>query len=223
MFAPLAYTVALALLSSLLLSIFVIPTVCFFSLRTVHKESLVFSLAKRLSLPLLAFALRRRVVVVTAAVVALAGAAILVPRLGTEFVPVMDEGAFDMDIQLIPGVSLEKAMETAGDVEERLKRFPELETVVSRTGQTGVAIEARGVDKTGFVGALKPREQWTSARSREELMEKMRDSLADIPGMAFTFSQPIQWMSGAHRSRRSGACWSTCPAAIACPSISSPS
>ena len=152
----------------------------------------MFALARRLYLPLLGFALRRRVVVVAAALLALVAAAALVPRLGTEFLPVMDEGAFDMDVQLIPGVSLEKAMETAGDVEERLKRFPELETVVSRTGQTGVAIEARGVDKTGFVGALKPREQWTSARSREELIEKMRDALADIPGMAFTFSQPIQ-------------------------------
>ena len=192
MFSPLAYTVALALLSSLVLSVFVIPAVCLVSLKPVYQESPVFALAKRLYLPMLAFALRRRVVVVTAAVVALGGAAVLVPHLGTEFVPVMDEGAFDMDIQLIPGVSLEKAMQTVGDVETRLKQFPELETVVSRTGQTGVAIEARGVDKTGFVGALKPREQWTTAHSREELIGKMRDSLMDIPGMVFTFSQPIQ-------------------------------
>jgi len=192
MFSPLAYTVALALLSSLLLSIFVIPTVCLVVLKTVHKESPVFTLARRLYLPLLAFALRRRLVVVTAATLALVGALLLVPRLGTEFLPVMDEGAFDMDVQLIPGVSLEQAMKTMGEVEERLKRFPELETVVSRTGQTGVAIEARGVDKTGFVGTLKPREQWTSAHSREELIDKMRDSLTDIPGMVFSFSQPIQ-------------------------------
>ncbi len=192
MFSPLAYTVALALLSSLLLSIFVIPTVCLVALKAVHKESPVFTLAKRLYMPLLAFALRRRLVVMAGAGIALVVAVMLVPRLGTEFVPVMDEGAFDMDVQLIPGVSLEQAMKTVGDVEQRLKQFPELETVVSRTGQTGVAIEARGVDKTGFVGALKPRDQWTSAHSREELIEKMRDSLADIPGMAFTFSQPIQ-------------------------------
>jgi cobalt-zinc-cadmium resistance protein CzcA len=136
-------------------------------LKTVHTESPVFTLAKRLYLPLLTFALRRRLVVMAAAVIALVGALVLVPRLGTEFVPVMDEGAFDMDVQLIPGVSLEQAMRTAGEVEQRLKRFPELETVVSRTGQTGVAIEARGVDKTGFVGALKPREQWTR-HSRED-------------------------------------------------------
>jgi cobalt-zinc-cadmium resistance protein CzcA len=192
MFSPLAYTVALALLSSLLLSVFVIPSLCLVTLRPVHKESPLLALAKRLYLPLLAIALRQRWVVVSVAAVSLVAAIAVVPRLGTEFVPVMDEGAFDMDVQLIPGVSLEQAMKTAGEVEQRLKQFPELETVVSRTGQTGVAIEARGVDKTGFVGALKPRDQWTTAHSREELIEKMRDSLADIPGMAFTFSQPIQ-------------------------------
>jgi cobalt-zinc-cadmium resistance protein CzcA len=74
----------------------------------------------------------------------------------------------------------------------RLKRFPELETVVSRTGQTGVAVEARGVDKTGFVGALRPRGEWTSATTREALTEKMREAIADVPGVVASFSQPIQ-------------------------------
>src|ERR1035437_4916641 len=87
MFSPLAYTVALALLSSLLLSIFVIPTLCLITLKTVHKESPVFTLAKRVYLPLLTFALRRRLVVVAGATIALVGALALVPRLGTEFVP----------------------------------------------------------------------------------------------------------------------------------------
>jgi cobalt-zinc-cadmium resistance protein CzcA len=192
MFSPLAYTVAIALLSSVVFAIFVTPVLCLVALKPVHRESPVMTLARRLYLPLLGFALRRRLVVVGAAGVALVCAVMLIPRLGTEFMPVMDEGAFDMDVQLIPGVSLEQAMTTIGEVERRLKRFPELETVVSRTGQTGVAVEARGVDKTGFVGVLRPREQWTSAHTREELIEKMRDSLADIPGMVFTFSQPIQ-------------------------------
>ena len=192
MFSPLAYTVALALLASLLLSIFVIPTVCLVTLKTVHRASPVFTLARRLYLPLLTWALRRRGIVVAGAGVVLLAALLAAPRLGTEFLPVMDEGAFDMDVQLIPGVSLDHALRTAGEIERRLKRFPELDTIVSRTGQTGVAIEARGVDKTGFVGALKPRRQWTSARTREELMDRMRAELADIPGMVFSFSQPIQ-------------------------------
>lgn len=97
-----------------------------------------------------------------------------------------------MDFQLLPGVSLEKAGEIAGTVHERLMKFPEMVTLVSRTGQTGIALEARGVDKTGFTGILKPKSQWTSAATKDELMNKMRDSLADIPGMAFSFSQPIQ-------------------------------
>jgi cobalt-zinc-cadmium resistance protein CzcA len=80
----------------------------------------------------------------------------------------------------------------SGEIERRLKQFPELETIVSRTGQTGVAVEARGVDKTGFVGALKPRSEWTSATSRDELTGKMRDAIADLPGVVASFSQPIQ-------------------------------
>jgi cobalt-zinc-cadmium resistance protein CzcA len=192
MFSPLAFTVAIALLSSLLLSIFVIPLFCLIVLKPTAGSSPVLRWAKRLYLPILGWALRRRAVVVGGATVLVALAVLAVPHLGTEFVPTMDEGAFDMDIQLLPGISLDKALETTRLVEQRLKQFPELETVVSRTGQTGVAIEARGVDKTGFVGSLRPRSEWTSARSREELMEKMREAVADVPGMAASFSQPIQ-------------------------------
>ena len=192
MFSPLAFTVAIALLSSLLLSIFVVPVLCLVLLKRVRRESPVVRFAKALYLPALVWALRRRGTVVAAAIVLVLLAVAAIPRLGTEFLPVMDEGAFDMDVQLLPGVSLQKAIETTGLIERRLKQFPELETVVSRTGQTGVAIEARGVDKTGFVGSLKPRGEWTSAHSREELMDKMRDAIADIPGMVASFSQPIQ-------------------------------
>jgi cobalt-zinc-cadmium resistance protein CzcA len=105
--------------------------------------------------------------------------------------PIMDEGAFDMDFQFLPGISLDDSLEASRKVEERLMKFPELVTIVGKTGQTGIALEARGVEKTGFVGMLKPRSEWTSARTREELTDKMRDSLADIPGIAFSFSQPI--------------------------------
>jgi cobalt-zinc-cadmium resistance protein CzcA len=79
------------------------------------------------------------------------GTVIFIPYLGTEFIPIMDEGAFDMDFSLIPGVSLDRAMEITELIERRLMEFPEMETLVSRTGQTGVPLEARGVDKTGFV------------------------------------------------------------------------
>jgi heavy metal efflux system protein len=193
MFGPLALTVAIALLASLLLSIFVIPVLCALVLRPgPEKESPVMRAARAAYRPLLAWALKKRALVISGACIALIAAALTITRLGTEFIPIMDEGAFDMDVQLLPGVSLPKALEITGLVENKLKEFPELITILSRTGQTGIALEARGVDKTGFTGIFKPREEWKTAADRDEMTQKMRDSLSTIPGMTFSFSQPIQ-------------------------------
>ncbi len=193
MFRPLALTVAIALLASLLLSIFVIPVLCALVLRPgPEKESPVMRAARAVYTPLLAWAMRKRYLVIAGALAALIAAIVVVTRLGTEFIPIMDEGAFDMDIQLLPGISLNKALDITNLVEKKLRQFPELTTVISRTGQTGIALEARGVDKTGFTGILKPRSEWRTATDRDEMTEKMRAALTDIPGMAFTFSQPIQ-------------------------------
>ncbi len=193
MFSPLALTVAIALLSSLLLSIFVVPVLCFYLLRpSSGRKNIFMAAAQKIYLLLLKGALKLRWSVLLAALALLASAFLVFPRLGREFIPVMDEGAFDMDIQLLPGIALEEALEVSREVEKRLMEFPELETIVSRTGQTGVALEARGVDKTGYVGHLRPRSEWTSARTKEELYDKMRAAISDIPGMAFGFSQPIQ-------------------------------
>ena len=193
MFGPLALTVAIALLSSLLLSIFVIPALCGLVLRPgPEKVSPVMYGARTVYRPLLSWALRRKFLIVSGASVLLIAAVFLVTRLGTEFIPIMDEGAFDMDVQLLPGISLDKALDITGLAEKKLRAFPELTTVISRTGQTGIALEARGVDKTGFTGILKPRSEWKTASNREALTEKMREALSGIPGMAFSFSQPIQ-------------------------------
>ena len=193
MFSPLAFTVAIALLASLLLSIFVIPVLCSLVLKPGHeRESFLLRAAKKAYLPVLKFGLRRKAVVVGSAVLLLAAAVAVIPRLGTEFLPVMDEGAFDMDFQLLPGVSLDKALEISKIVEQKIMAFPEMAVIVGKTGQTGIAIEARGVDKTGYVGALRPRPEWKNAKTSAELMEKMRQAVADVPGMVISFSQPIQ-------------------------------
>ncbi len=193
MFAPLALTVAIALLASLLLSIFVIPVLCYYLLKpSSHRNNVFLKVARNVYLPVLRRGLKHRLVVLVLALALLASAVAVFPRLGREFIPIMDEGAFDMDIQLLPGIALDEALETSRLVEKKLKQFPELETIVSRTGQTGVALEARGVDKTGFVGSLRPKSEWRSARNKDELFEKMREAISPIPGMAFAFSQPIQ-------------------------------
>jgi heavy metal efflux system protein len=193
MFAPLALTVAIALMSSLLLSIFVIPVLCGLFLKPSHeKENVIMNYFKKYYERVLEYSLNKKKVVISVAVGSLLLSTLLVPFLGTEFIPIMDEGAFDMDVSLLPGVSLDKAIEINKMVGEKLKRFPELETSVARIGQTGVALDTRGVDKTGYVGVLRPKKEWERNLNREELTNEMREAIETIPGIGFSFSQPIQ-------------------------------
>jgi heavy metal efflux system protein len=193
MFAPLALTVAIALLSSLVLSVLVVPVLCSMILKAQpEKESFIMRPIKKIYVPMLAYTMKKRKLMLAAASACLILSLIVVPRLGTEFIPIMDEGAFDMDVSLLPGVSLDKAMEINKQVGQKLKTFPELKTVVSRTGQTGVALDTRGPDKTGYVGVMHSKNEWKSGLSREELTAKMRTAIDAIPGIGFSFSQPIQ-------------------------------
>ncbi|MDP2207574.1 MAG: CusA/CzcA family heavy metal efflux RND transporter [Bacteroidota bacterium] len=193
MFGPLAETVAIALLSSLFLSIFVIPVLCALFLKPQQeKESVIMKYAKKYYVPLLEYTMKKKILILSISGLFLIAALFLFTRLGTEFIPIMDEGAFDMDVALLPGVSLSKAMEVNQLAGQKMKEFDELDIVVSRTGQTGVAMDTRGVDKTGYVGILKPKSEWKRDISREELTNEMRESLEAIPGIGFGFSQPIQ-------------------------------
>jgi cobalt-zinc-cadmium resistance protein CzcA len=193
MFGPLAITVAIALLASLFLSVFVIPALCILFLKPHRsKESYIMKHAHRLYLPLLDYAMNRKRVVLSIAGALLVASLFLVTRLGTEFIPIMDEGAFDMDVSMLPGVSLAKAMEVNQQAAAKLKQFPELDTIVGRTGQTGVALDTRGTDKTGYVGIFKPKSEWKRDRTKEQLTNEMRESLEPIAGITFGFSQPIQ-------------------------------
>ncbi|HEX9112829.1 MAG TPA: efflux RND transporter permease subunit, partial [Nitrospirota bacterium] len=186
-------TVAIALLASLLLSVFVIPALCVLFLKPhPEKESAVMKHAYRLYLPLLEYAMKRKRVVLNTAGALLVVSLLIATRLGTEFIPVMDEGSFDMDVSMLPGVSLAKAMEVNQQVAEKMMQFPELDTIVGRTGQTGVALDTRGTDKTGYVGIFKPRKEWKRNISKEKLTNEMRESLDSIAGITFGFSQPIQ-------------------------------
>jgi heavy metal efflux system protein len=193
MFSPLALTVAVALLASLLLSLLVIPVLCLVFLRPgAEKENLLLRAAKKIYQPALNWSMKHPLLLVTFALLLLAAALALIPRLGTEFIPVMDEGAFDMDVQLLPGISLSESLRVNQQIQKQLLVFPELETLIGRTGQSGIALEAKGVEKTGYTGTFKPRRTWRSGWDKARLIEQMRLSLENIPGIAFGFSQPIQ-------------------------------
>jgi cobalt-zinc-cadmium resistance protein CzcA len=193
MFAPLAITVTIALLASLFLSVFVIPVLCILFLKPEpEKESFIMRYATKCYMPLLGYAMNQKKVILSIAGVFLIASLFLVTRLGTEFIPIMDEGSFDMDVAMLPGVSLAKSMEVNQRAAEKLKKFDELDVVVSRTGQTGVAMDTRGSDKTAYVGIFKPKSEWKRDISKEEVTNEMRESLESIPGISFGFSQPIQ-------------------------------
>jgi len=193
MFGPLAITVVIALLSSLFLSVLVIPVLCLLFLKPhPEKESVVMNYARNRYLPLLEYAMNRKKVILGIAGAFLLVSLVLATRLGTEFIPTMDEGSFDMDVSMLPGVSLATAMEVNQRAAAKLKEFEELDAVVSRTGQTGVALDTRGSDKTGYVGIFKPKKEWKRNISKEKLTNEMRESLESIAGISFGFSQPIQ-------------------------------
>jgi cobalt-zinc-cadmium resistance protein CzcA len=129
--------------------------------------------------------------VVAAATLALGGSFALVPRIGTEFLPTLDEGSIAVQTFRIPSISLPQSLDLQIKAEKILKQFPEVIDVVSKTGRADIASDPMGVELSDVIVTLKPREDWTTTKSKEELVEKMREALSELPGVASSFSQPI--------------------------------
>ena len=195
MFKPMALTVVFALLGSLILSLTYVPAMMTFLLRghVSEKESPVIRYAKKWYRPSLGFVMRNRVkaIAVAAGLVVVSG--IIFPFLGSEFIPRLDEGALAIQVQQLPSVSLSQSVRTTTEVERVLRRFPEVTKVVSKTGRAEVATDPMSVDFSDLYIALKPPSEWTTAHSREELVEKMSEALEkNVPNGSFSFSQPIE-------------------------------
>ncbi|MFN7955539.1 MAG: CusA/CzcA family heavy metal efflux RND transporter [bacterium] len=193
MFAPLAFTISFALLGSLLLSFTLVPVLCTLFLKEQHGhvEPVHIRALKRLYRAPLGFAVRRPWAVLVPALLGLAGALALVPRLGTEFLPSLDEGSIAVQTFRIPSISLGQSLELQTRAERILKRFPEVIDVVSKTGRADIASDPMGVEVSDVIVTLKPHEEWPAERTKEALVEEMREALAQLPGVASSFSQPI--------------------------------
>jgi cobalt-zinc-cadmium resistance protein CzcA len=193
MFSPLAFTISFALLGSLILSLTLVPMPCTVFLKQVPHEHDPFHIRwlKHAYLVLLKPCVRRPWLVVVPAVLVLAAAFALVPRIGTEFLPTLDEGCVGLQTFRIPSISLPQSLELQGRAERILKRFPEVIDVVSKTGRADIASDPMGVEISDVIVTLKPREEWTTAKTKDELVDKMRDAMAELPGVASSFSQPI--------------------------------
>ncbi|HTV19613.1 MAG TPA: efflux RND transporter permease subunit, partial [Polyangiaceae bacterium] len=110
-----------------------------------------------------------------------------------EFVPRLDEGALAIQVLRLPSVSLEESVQGATRFEKVLREFPEVRTVVSKTGRAEIATDPMGVELSDAIVMLKPPEEWTSAKTREELVQKMSERFEQaLPGLGFSFSQPIE-------------------------------
>jgi len=195
MFRPMAMTVLFALAGSLVLALTFIPALSSTLLpaRLSEKESAIVAAVRRVYEPLLARAMRKRLVTVGVATAALAGSLALVPFLGAEFVPRLDEGAIALQAWRLPSVSLEESVRQSTAAEKVLRTFPEVTTVVSKTGRAEIATDPMGVEVSDVFVMLKPRDEWTTATSREELIEKLDEALRkNMPGTIFSYSQPIE-------------------------------
>lgn len=195
MFKPMALTVVFALLGSLILSLTFIPAALTFLLRgeVSEKESFVIRLAKRAYRPALSFINEHRAHALAVATALVLSSALIFPMLGSEFIPRLDEGSLAVQISRLPSVSLSESVNIATETEKVLKSFPEVTTVISKTGRAEVATDPMGVDLSDVYVGLKPSSEWKTARTKEELIEKMSEALEEkVPNGAFSFSQPIE-------------------------------
>ena len=195
MFRPMALTVMFALLGSLLLSLTVMPALAatFLHSRPARENRLIAAL-KRVYRPLLAGAMARPRAVLAAAVLALGVGVALAPRLGSEFVPRLSEGALVLNTVRLAGVSVDESVRYGMRIERALlDAFPdEIERIWTRTGTAEVATDAMGTEVSDVFVTLRDRPRWKKARTQQELVAAMEKSLASLPGMRVIFTQPIE-------------------------------
>jgi cobalt-zinc-cadmium resistance protein CzcA len=192
MFIPLALTVVIVLLSSLVLSMTVVPVLAVLLMqpRAVAEEHSVLATGRRLYRRLLELAIRRTAVVVMVAAVILAVGIALVPFIGREFVPIMDEGSIVVNLVRLPSIALTESLKIAGQVERSLLELPDVRSVVTRTGANELGTDPMGMELSDMYVLLKPESEW-KAQSKRDIEEQVRHRLGQIPGIAFGLSQPI--------------------------------
>jgi len=194
MFRPMAITVMFALVASLILAVTLMPVLASLFLREAkHDEPWLLRKIRAAYNPALDWAMRRpRMVAASAlAIFALSGAVFYF--MGAEFIPRLDEGDITIQAWRLPSISLQESINSTSQVEQVLRRFPEVKTVVSRTGSPEVATDVMGIELSDIFVILKPRSEWQTASTKEELIAKMNEALQkEVPGAGFGFTQPIE-------------------------------
>jgi cobalt-zinc-cadmium resistance protein CzcA len=193
-FAPMAYTVVSALIGSLLFSLTLVPLLCLYLLGKsgVTEENALVRACKRLYRPVLRRALEHRTLVLAAAIAALAASLAIAPRLGTEFLPELNEGSIWINIMLPPGISVTETSRQLARIRSVLRRFPEVRTVMSKAGRPEDGTDPKMINMAELLVDVKPQADWPAHVSKEQLVEQMNTALQEIPGIEPSFSQPIR-------------------------------
>ena len=196
MFHPMALTVVLALASAMVLSVTFVPAAValFMSNRVAEKENRLMSLARMRYEPLLALVIRHTAAVLLGAAALVLGCAMLATRLGSEFIPSLNEGDMAIQALRIPGTSLTQSLAMQQQIESRLKEsLPEIERVFARTGTAEIASDPMPPNISDGYIMLRPRQEWPDpSKTRTQLLDEMQAVVEQIPGNAYEFSQPIQ-------------------------------
>jgi heavy metal efflux system protein len=197
MFRPMAQTVAFALLGAFILSLTYVPMVTslVLSKKLTHTENISDRIMKYIQS--VYHATLERVLgfpksILTIAVAFFVFALVVASRLGGEFIPELEEGDFAIDARILTGSSLTQSIKVSSEASEILQQFPEVERVVTRIGASEIPTDPMPMEMTDIIVSLKPKEEWTSAKTYDELANKMSTALAEIPGMTTGFQYPVQ-------------------------------
>ena len=193
-FAPMAWTVTSALVGSLLFSLTLVPLLCSWLLRRnlAHGENALVRACHRVYEPVLRWALERRGLVVVAAAVALLGSLGLASRLGTEFLPELNEGTIWVNVTMPPGISLSEATALCAKMRKLLRKTPEVRSAISKAGRPEDGTDPKPMNMVEIFVDLAPQSEWRRGKSKDDLIHEMDDNLAALPGLEVSFSQPIR-------------------------------
>ncbi len=195
MFQPMAITVVIALTAAMVLSLTFIPAAValFVGGRVAEKDNVVMRGARRLYAPALDLALRSRFAVVALALALIAGTGWLATRLGSEFIPSLDEGDIALHALRIPGTSLSQAIGMQTALEARIKEFPEVDKVVAKIGTADVATDPMPPSVADTFILVKPRREWPDPRKpKDALIAELERAVWTIPGNNYEFTQPVE-------------------------------
>ncbi len=193
LFKPMAFNISFAMAGSLLLTLTLIPVLAALILKPKEeKDTILVRILKRGYLPMLAFSLKRKALVMGGAIVLLIGSLSLFPLLGKEFMPQLEEGSIMWRVSSIPSTSLDQSIKIAKNIENALSEYPEVETTISMIGRAEKG-ETADVNYMEVYTALKPPGDWPGDRNITELAEDMRETLEEVaPTSVIAFTQPIQ-------------------------------